>query len=172
MRVFPYISQIYSSPLAPDEITRRVQASTLPLANSSWRDDYQVDHSQLFQGVVGADSFEIERIIVSQVRRATPPKIKGWISAIPGREGSEIRVRCYNSAMLRLIGASSAMAAGLSAASMIQEWQRIGEVNPLGLIYFVLPVCAVAVHYFQLKGEFDTVQPLLGPLLALKKTAI
>ncbi|GAB2864791.1 hypothetical protein [Hymenobacter ruber] len=172
MRVFSYISQEYSSPLAPAEIMRRVQASTLPLANDSWRDDYQVDQSQPFQGVVGADSFEIVRLSVFQVRHATPPKIKGWVSTAPGREGSEIRVRYYNPAMLRLIGGLSLMAAGLAVASIVQDWQRMGTVNPLGLIYFVLPVCAIVGQYLQLKGELDTVQPLLARLLALKETAV
>jgi hypothetical protein len=170
MRIFPYISQVYNSPLAPAEIMRRVQASTLPLANDSWRNDYLVDPSQPFQGAVGADAFEIMRLNVSQVRQATPPKIKGWV--VPGHEGSEIRIQYHNPAVLRLIGGLSLMATGLAVASMVQDWQRLGKLNPLTAIYFVLPACAVTVQYFQLKGEFDTVQPLLTRLLALKETAV
>ena len=172
MRIFPCISQVYWSPLAPAEIIRLVQASTLPLANASWRDDYRINPSQPFQGVVGTESFEIARLDVSQVRRATPPQIRGWVSPLPGIVGSEIQIRYYNPAMLRLIGGLSVLAFCLWAAGMVQGWQRSGTVSPLWFICFVFPVCAVAGHYSQLKAEFETVQPLLMHLLALKETAV
>ncbi|MCC3152061.1 hypothetical protein Q3A66_09270 [Hymenobacter sp. BT770] len=172
MRIFPYISLIYSSPLAPAEIVRRVQSSTLPLANASWRDDFRIDPSQPFQGVIADNSFEIVRLSVSKVRQATPPKIKGWMSPIPDGGGSEIRIRYYNPAMLRLIVGSGVMAAGLAVASMIQDWKRMGAVNPLGLAYMVLPVCAVVAQYFQLKNELNTVQPILNRLLVLEESAL
>ena len=172
MRIFPCINQVYSSPLAPTEVMRRVQASTLPSANVSWRDDYRIDPNRPFQGVVGADSFEIARLDVAQVRRATPPKIKGSVSVTPSREGSKIRIRYYNPAMLRLIGGLSLLAAGFAVASMVQDRQRMGAFNPLGLVYLVLPVCAIAAQDFQLKGEFNTVQLLLTQLLALKETVV
>ena len=152
---------------------RRMQDSTLPLTNASWRDDFRIDQSQPFQGVVGVDSFEIARISVAQVRRATPPKIKGWVNAMPGSAGSEIQIRCYIPAtLLWFIGFMSALAFGLLAVSMVRDWHRMGGVNPLGLIYFVPPVWVVVVQYFQLKGELDAVQLLLGRLLALKETAV
>jgi len=74
--------------------------------------------------------------------------------------------------MLRLIGGLSLLAAGFAVASMVQDWQRMGVFNPLGLVYLVLPVCAIAAQDFQLKGEFNTVQLLLTQLLALKETVV
>ena len=151
---------------------RRVQDSTLPLANASWQDGFQIDQSQPFQGVVGIDSFEIARISVAQVRHAAPPKIKGWVNAIPGSAGSKIWIQYYIPAMLWFIGFTIALACGLSAVSMVRDWHRMGVINPLGLIYFMLPVFVIAIQYSHLKGELDAVQPLLGRLLTLKETTV
>ncbi len=171
MRFFPYFSRVYHSPLAPAEIVRRMQGSTRPLANASWQDDYQIDPSQPFQGVVRADSFEIARLCVDKVRRSEPPKIKGWISAMPGGAGTEIRVLYYNPLMLKFIAGLGVLAVGSSVASMVQDWRHTGAINPLGLVYLILPIFAVVWQYSQLRAESDTVQPLLVRLLALSETA-
>jgi hypothetical protein len=172
MRIFPYITLVCSSPLSAVEIMGRIQGSTLPLANASWHDDFRIDPNQPFQGQIWNNSFEIVRLSVLKVRHSTPPKIKGWVSTISSSGSSEIRIRYYNPVMLRLIAILSLIAASLSAASMIQDLQRIGSVNLSGLVYLVLPVCAIIAQYFQLRTEVETVQPLLARLLALKETSV
>ena len=171
MRLYPSFNRQFYSNLAPAEIVAILQASTLPFANDSWRDDFIVSPTQPFQGVVGTESFHIVRLITGQIRRASPLQLAGLVEAAPTPEPrSQVLLWLRLSRMELLLNGIAWIAALTSVAASLLRWRLDGGFTSLSrLLYLLMPICLTAVQYARLRSEAASYEQLLGPLLELTK---
>ena len=170
MKVFPWITEEFHSPLNAAELIRWLQASTLPAINGSWRDNFEVNPAQPFEGKISADSFVITRISVLRIRHAQPPSIQGWVRVDPSNTtASVLRLQyCQRKMAAAVVIGSYLLALCLATWGVVKDWRISAAISPWWLIYFLLPVVAIATQYFQLQTEADKVRPFLTKLLQLK----
>ena len=170
MKVFPWITEEFHSPLNAAELIRWLQASTLPAINGSWRDNFEVNPAQPFEGKISADSFVITRISVLRIRHAQPPSIQGWVRVDPSNTtASVLRLQyCQRKMAAAVVIGSYLLALCLATWCVVKDWRISSAISPWWLIYFLLPVVAIATQYFQLQTEADKVRPFLTKLLQLK----
>ena len=170
MRCFPWITEEFHSPLNAAELIRWLQASTLPAINGSWRDNFEVNSAQPFGGKIGADSFVITRISVLRIRHAQPLSIQGWVRVDPSNTtASVLRLQyCQRKMAAAVVIGSYLLALCLATWGVVKDWRTSATISPWWLIYFLLPVVAIATQYFQLQMEADKVRPFLTKLLQLK----
>ena len=90
MWFLPYLKEDFSSPLAPAELLRRVQASISPPRPWSWHDLFFYGRDEPFQGLVGGHYFKLVRNITY---RGSPPRISGHVHSNPKGPGSIVELR-------------------------------------------------------------------------------
>ena len=170
MKVFPWITEEFHSPLNAAELIRWLQASTLPAINGSWRDNFEVNPAQPFEGKISADPFVITRISVLRIRYAQPPSIQGWVRVDPSNTtASVLRLQyCQRKMAAAVVIGSYLLSLCLATWGFVKDWRISATISPWWLIYFLLPVVAIATQYFQLQTEANKVRPFLTKLLQLK----
>jgi hypothetical protein len=170
VRLYPSFSRQFYSHLAPAEVAGILQASTLPLANDSWRDDFIIHPTQPFQGVVDAESFHIIRLRTGQIRRASPLQLAGRVEAAHSKPGSQVLLGLRLSKMELVVnGIAWIVALALVAATLFRERLGFGLIHLGGLLYLLIPTCLTAAQYVRLRNEAAVYEQLLGPLLGLFK---
>ncbi len=165
------LTQLFFSPLAPEEVVATLRASTLPPNADSWRDGFAVSLAQPFQGTIAADSFQLTRLEDNKpVRRTSPRPVAGYISAVASnRAGSQI-VLSLRPAFMDILtnGVAWGLALFFLSIILVREWPdfRLG-----GLLYLLLPACFTALSYYRLRNEAKAYKQLFGPLLKLAEQA-
>ncbi|MBF9221263.1 hypothetical protein [Hymenobacter ruricola] len=160
MRFFPALTEVFTSPLPPAELLRRVQDS--------------VQQARAFTGRVAAQEFTISRVI--DYRNSMLPRIKGEVAAGPAG-GSRVRLQhslhpavlAFAALWLGVVG-SVVAAMGLALAHGDFRTDVEGPVGPalipvgmlvVGLLLFTVPFWA----------EVRQSRPLLIELLQLAPVA-
>ncbi|WP_157887008.1 hypothetical protein [Hymenobacter sp. PAMC 26628] len=173
MRFYPFFTEQFLSPLTPAEVLRCVRNSTLTTPNDSWRDTFEVNPVQPFQGVIGADSFLIERIIILRIRRAQPPPIRGHVKAVVGSQGSTLCLEYRPQLMASVVVAGALVLAAIMAGiiGIAKEWLSTGANSLLCLFYFIPPTVAWFSLLIQLKEEANRSRSFLTELLEMRPRA-
>ena len=170
MKAFSWSIEEFYSSLAAAELMCRIQTSTLPETNDSWRDEFEVSPAQPFEGKISADSFAIARISVLRVRHTQPLIIQGWVRTDPqNATGSVLRLQYGQPKLAAAVaGSLCLLALGLAAWGIAKDWRASAAFYPWWVVYLLLPLVSMAVYYAHLRTEAGKVRPFLTKLLQLK----
>lgn len=157
MRIFPSLTEEFTSPLSPAELLHRVRDA--------------VQAKRAFTGTVSAAGFLISRVI--DYRNSMLPRIEGWVVADPAG-GSRLRLRHRLATFTLVFGAVWLLGVGSVVAAMLPllaeavrtgRWRELDgpAFIPVGMLVF--GVLLLTVPFWL---EVRQSRPRLPALLSLQ----
>ena len=170
MLLIPWLTEEFTSPLAPGELLARLQAKVAP--DPTWREAFSSRKPDaLFTGTVAAGSFSLHRVI--GYRNSTLPQIQGWVTPAARGAGSHLRLRHRVHPLAVAFGGlfvTSLVAQGI--LPLMWHWLRSREFNLFHLVPFGMLAFVLVVYNVPFRLEMAQSRPLLVRLLELQETTV
>ena len=164
MRLYPSLTEVFYSPLAPAEVLHRLQNALAPDVRLSWS-ELLTNPREPFRGSVDGNCFVLRRVL--DYRNDMQPQIMGFLRPAAGQMGSLLQLEHRMRPFALVIGAIWLTFAGLLTplgliALMLAPFTLLALL-PLGMLVFGLVFFTVPFWL-----EVRKSRPLLIALLELK----
>ena len=169
MLLIPWLTEEFTSPLAPPELLECLQANVAP--NPTLLDAFSRRKSAaLFTGTVTADAFNLHRVI--GYRNSMLPQIHGWVMSAASGTGSQVRLRHRVHPFSLAFGALFVTVLVFQILlPLIWHWLHKPKFDPFYLVPFGMLAFMLALYNIPFRLEMAQSRPLLVRLLQLQEAA-